>query len=143
MNQDHPPASAHADWSPITGAHRKRRRWKDKFREALRGVKFGIRGHSSFAVHFFFAALVIASAFAMQCNPIEWCLLILCIGMVFTSELINSAIESLFHHFDDGTRSRLCHCLDISAGAVLVSAVTAAIIGLIIFVNRLLLILPK
>src|SRR5207249_11700618 len=41
------------------------RSWRSKFRDALRGVKLGIRGHSSFFVHFFFAALVIAAAIVL------------------------------------------------------------------------------
>ena len=39
---------------------KERRRWRDKFREAIRGVKLGVRGHSSFFVHFFFAAMALA-----------------------------------------------------------------------------------
>jgi diacylglycerol kinase len=48
--------------SSILIARGKRRLWRDKFRESLRGIKLGIRGHSSFFVHFFFAALVSATA---------------------------------------------------------------------------------
>ena len=39
-----------------------RRSWRDKFKVAFRGLKLGIRGHSSFSVHFFFAALVVGPA---------------------------------------------------------------------------------
>jgi hypothetical protein len=45
---------------------RPRRPWSMKFRDALRGLKFGIRGHSSFFVHFFAAALVVAAAAAVE-----------------------------------------------------------------------------
>ena len=41
---------------------RPQRRWRDKFRDAQRGMRCGIRGHSSFFVHFFTAALVILGA---------------------------------------------------------------------------------
>src|SRR5262245_15180823 len=78
------------------GRPRKPRRWRDKFREAIRGVKLGVRGHSSFFVHFFFAALALAAALALQCNFYEWCLVVGCIGLVMTAELFNSAIETLF-----------------------------------------------
>ena len=44
---------------------RRRRAWRDKFREAARGVKLGVRGHSSFSVHFFFAALALTAAVAL------------------------------------------------------------------------------
>lgn len=116
---------------------RPRRRWKDKFRDAFRGMKRGVRGHSSFFVHFFFAALVVAAGLVMECRLIEWCLLLGCIGAVLTAELFNSAIETLFHGQDEATQARTHHCLDIAAGAVLLASLTAAVIGALIFVNRL------
>src|ERR1700687_4092470 len=75
---------------------RKRRSWAEKFRAAFRGIKFGVRGHSSFCVHFFFTALVLLSAFVLDCDRFEWCLLIGCIGLVLTAELFNSTVETLF-----------------------------------------------
>ena len=115
----------------------KRRLWRDKFRESLRGIKLGIRGHSSFFVHFFFAALVLATAIVLRCEALEWCLLLGCIGLVITAELFNSAVETIYHGLDDSTRPRLRHCLDIAAGAVLLASITAALIGAIVFVPKL------
>jgi diacylglycerol kinase len=115
----------------------KRRKWRDKFGDALRGLKLGVRGHSSFFVHFFFAALVLLAAIVLQCGLIEWCLLLLCIGMVLTAELFNSAIETLFRGLDERTKSRGFASLDIAAGAVLVASITAALIGSMVFLYRL------
>ena len=114
------------------------RRWRDKFAEAWRGVKRGIRGHSSFFVHFFFAVLALATATVLQCTLWEWCLIILCIGLVLTAELFNSAIETLFHGLDAESKARIKGCLDIAAGAVLIASITAAMIGSLIFGPRLL-----
>jgi diacylglycerol kinase len=112
---------------------RPRRPWREKFRDALRGWKFGIRGHSSFSVHFFCAALVLAAAGALQCSLEQWALLLLCIGVVLTAELVNSAIETLHRGLDDLTKERTWQALDIAAGAVLMASATAALIGLLIF----------
>ena len=112
---------------------KRRRRWREKFREAIRGVKLGVRGHSSFSVHFFFAALALAAALVLQCDWQDWCLIVGCIGMVFTAELFNSAMETLFHGLDSETQGRIHGCLDIAAGSVLVAGVTSAIIGTFIF----------
>jgi diacylglycerol kinase len=114
------------------------RRWRDKFAEAWRGVKRGIRGHSSFFVHFFFAVCAVATATVLQCALWEWCLIILCIGLVLTAELFNSTIETLFHGLDSESKARIQGCLDIAAGAVLIASITAAIIGGLIFGHRLL-----
>src|SRR5437764_14817992 len=97
---------------------RPRRPWSHKFRDALRGLKFGIRGHSSFFVHFFAAALVVVAAIAMGCDVFDWCLLLLCIGVVLTAELFNSAVETLHRGLDPETRERNWQALDIAAGAV-------------------------
>jgi diacylglycerol kinase len=115
-----------------------KRPWRHKFGDAYRGVKLGIRGHSSFSVHFFFAALVLAAAIVLQCSLEQWCLLLGCIGMVLTAELFNSAIETLFRGLDEDTKQRTWPALDISAGAVLLASIVATVIGICIFVNRLL-----
>ncbi|MFN4261857.1 MAG: diacylglycerol kinase [Gemmataceae bacterium] len=115
-----------------------RRPWSGKFGDALRGLKLGIRGHSSFCVHFFFAALVIAAAIVLTCDLLEWCLLLGCIGLVLTAELFNSAIETLFRGLDEAAKARVAGCLDIAAGAVLLASGTALVVGLLVFVPRLL-----
>jgi diacylglycerol kinase len=116
---------------------RPKRRWKAKFGDAVRGLKIGIRGHSSFFVHFFFSALVLAAAGILRCALEQWCLLLLCIGLVLTAELFNSALETLFRGLDEVTKEKTWRCLDISAGAVLMASVVAIVIGAAVFVNRL------
>ena len=122
-------------------ARKGRRRWRDKFREAFRGVKIGVRGHSSFFVHFFFTVLAVAAALTLQCSLVEWCLVIGCIGLVLTAELLNSAIETLFHCLDANCKKRNRGSLDIAAGAVLVASLTAAVIGVLVFGRRFLMLL--
>src|SRR5262249_8214319 len=96
MNALLPPSSLPPGPAGSPARPRPRRHWRDKSRDALRGVKLGVRGHSSFFVHFFFAALVLAAAIVLKCGPLEWCLLLGCIGLVLTAELFNSALETLF-----------------------------------------------
>jgi len=116
---------------------RSRRPWRDKFRVAFRGLKFGVRGHSSFAVHFFFAAAALTASAVFDVSLVEWCLVIFCVGLVLTVELLNSCLETLFRCLDRQTRDRAWPCLDIAAGAVLLASLTAAAVGLLIFVPRL------
>ncbi|CAN5369467.1 diacylglycerol kinase [soil metagenome] len=114
-----------------------KRGWRHKFAEAFNGLVIGSRGQSSFSVHFFFAILVVVCAAVLECNWIEWCLLIGCIGLVFTAELLNSALETLFHALDDATKNRMTGCLDIAAGAVLVASTASVIVGCIVFGQKL------
>lgn len=129
----HPPEEAF----PGEGQPKKRRTWKAKFEDAFRGLGFGVRGQSSFAVHVIMAMLVIITAVVLRCDPVQWCLLIGCIGLVLTAELFNTAIETLFRELDEATRERAWPCLDIAAGAVFVASLTASIIGVVIFGSRL------
>src|SRR5262245_58632686 len=115
----------------------RRRPWHNKFKFALRGIKWRVRGHSSCSIHFFFTVLVIAAAIVLQCDLLEWCVLLGCIGFVLTAELFNSAIETLFRGLDEMTRERSWQALDISAGAVLLASLTASVIGGLIFLKRL------
>jgi diacylglycerol kinase len=127
-----------ADNDAADAPKKRKRPWRQKFGDAVRGLKKGIRGHSSFFVHFFVAALVISTGFVLNCEPLEWCILVFCIGFVLTAELFNSAIETLFRGFDEQTKDKSWPALDIAAGAVLMASITAAIIGVIVFVHRLL-----
>jgi diacylglycerol kinase len=113
-----------------------RRRWSDKFRAAFRGIKVGVRGHSSFSVHFFFTAMVLTAALVLGCDKVEWCLLLGCIGLVLTAELFNSAVETMFRGFDEATKERTWPALDVAAGAVLLASITASIVGAIIFLSK-------
>jgi diacylglycerol kinase len=115
---------------------RPRQCWRDKFKVAFRGIKLGIRGHSSFSVHFFFSALVLAAGIVLECQLWEWCVLLGSIGFVLTAELFNSAIETLFRGLDETTKERAWPALDIAAGAVLLASIFASIVGGLVLLNR-------
>src|SRR5213079_93934 len=132
----HPPAMTRSlEETPIRA--KPRRSWRGKFADAFRGIKLGVRGHSSFFVHFFVAAVVLLAAIVLGCNVLEWCLLLGCIGLVLTAELFNSAIETLFRGLDEATRDRVWPCLDIAAGAVLLASITASVVGGLVFLSKL------
>jgi diacylglycerol kinase len=113
------------------------RTWRGKFGDAFKGIKHGVRGHTSFFVHFFFAAVVIAAALALGCTVHDWAILMLCIGLVLMAELFNSAIENFFHGQDERVKARNYRALDIAAGAVLLASLVAAVVGGLVFLNRL------
>jgi diacylglycerol kinase len=56
---------------------------------------------------------------------------------VLTAELFNSAVETLFRGLDEATKARTWRSLDISAGAVLMASVIAAVVGSAVFISRL------
>jgi diacylglycerol kinase len=112
--------------------------WVGKFKVAFRGIYFGVAGQSSFAVHFIVTALVIVLAIILKLDVLSWPILLLCIGLVMTAELFNSAIETLFRGLPPEVQERSWKALDIAAGAVLVASIIAAIVGCFVLVPALL-----
>lgn len=116
---------------------RKPHSWRRKFGFAFRGIKRGFRSEVSFFVHVFFAALVVAAGIVLEVSRTEWCILVLCIGLVLVTELLNTALEWLARAVTEEYSSYLHDALDMGSGAVLLAAMTSAVVGSIIFIHRL------
>jgi diacylglycerol kinase len=109
------------------------RSWYTMFRDAFRGIREGVLGERSFAVHLPMAAAVIAAAAFFRVSAVEWLVLVLCITLVITAELLNSALERMAKAVTQERNVHVGAALDIAAGAVLVASVGAVICGLLIF----------
>ncbi len=96
-----------------------------------------MRGQSSFSVHIFVAAVVVAAGVVLGVDLSEWCVLVLCIAIVLCAEMFNSALESLAKAVTDQWDPNVGRALDIGSGAVLIAAIGAMVVGTMIFVNRL------
>ncbi len=120
-----------------TPASPRRRSWPAKFQDAFRGLKLGVRGHSSFFVHFFVATVVLAAAATFGIDWVGWCILFGCITAVIVAELFNSAIEVLCRVLEIERLPNGKAPLDIAAGAVLATSIGASIIGAVVFAVRL------
>jgi diacylglycerol kinase len=116
---------------------RPERSWVEKFRDAFRGTKHGVRGQGSFFVHFFFAAAVIVTAMVLKVGLVEWCILLICITTVLTAEMFNSALESMARAITDQPNPHVGGALDIGSAAVLIAAAGAVVVGTLVFINRL------
>lgn len=118
-------------------ADRKPQTWIAKFACAGYGLAWAIRTQSSFWVHVPIAVCVIALAAWLQVESWKWCVLLAMIAMVLAAELVNTAIELIVKVVHPEQDERIGHALDAAAGAVLVAAIIAAIIGLITLVPEL------
>lgn len=97
----------------------------------------GVRGQASFAVHFAIATTVMLIAAAFRLESWQWCVLVLCIGIVFAMELFNTVIERLVRVVHPEHDPEVGTLLDIAAGAVLVASLAAAVCGCIVFLPEL------
>jgi len=113
-----------------------RRSWSSKFADAFRGLARAVRSQSSFFVHLWVAAAVIAAAVVLRVSLVGWCLLVGAIAVVLVAEIFNTAIESLAKALTVGRHPRIRDALDMAGGAVLLSAIAAAVIGAIVFLHR-------
>lgn len=104
------------------------------FRFALHGIAGVVRGEHNIRIHILVTVLVLIAGFIFHITPGEWTTILLCIGMVIAAELFNSAIERIVDLVSPQWNKLAGEAKDIAAGAVLVCAITAAIIGIIIFV---------
>lgn len=111
--------------------------WKRKFVNAGRGIQLGMLGQSSFHIHLPASVLVLALAWLLRCDFWQWCVLGLCISLVMSLELMNSAVEYLARGLCHETNRQVGAALDIASGAVLVACAGAAALGAAIFVCRI------
>jgi diacylglycerol kinase len=74
----------------------------------------------------------------MKLDHYEWSLLIIVIGAVFLTELLNSSIESLADLIDPEFNELIMRAKDYSAAAVLMSAIVAIVVGGLIFIPKFL-----
>ncbi len=111
--------------------------WRDKFLCAFRGLRVGSQGQTSFLVHLPMSCFVLAAAAQLRVTTIEWCLLVLCITIVLTAELLNAAIETLARVLTSEYHPEIRDALDIAAAAVLVAATGSGVVGTLILGFRL------
>ena len=107
------------------------------FGYAWQGIQGCIGKEQNLSFHLIATAVVIIAGFAFGITRTEWMIIILCIGVVIAAELFNTAIEKLVDLVSPDRPPIAGQVKDIAAGAVLVCAVAAAIIGLLIFVPYL------
>jgi diacylglycerol kinase len=108
------------------------------FRFALNGVRSLLKYEHNSRIHFIVAILAIILGLILSLNLSEWSILMLVIGIVFITELMNSSIESLADRIDPELNEQIRKAKDYAAAAVLISAFIAIIAGCFIFIPKLL-----
>lgn len=108
------------------------------FGYAFKGLWHAAATQLNFRVHLFAAAVALFAGYILDISPGEWLWIILCIGLVLAAELFNTAIEFLTDLVSPEYNKKAGLVKDISAGAVLITAISAFTIGLVIFLPKLL-----
>jgi len=110
----------------------------ESFRFALNGLLLLLKNEHNSRIHILAAIIAIGMGIIMKLDHYEWSLLIIVIGAVFLTELLNSSIESLADLIDPEWNELIMRAKDYSAAAVLISAIVAIVVGGLIFIPKFL-----
>lgn len=107
------------------------------FSYAFDGIKTAFKNEPNLRVHLFFAIIAITLGIILKLKPLELAIIFLTISLVITLELINTMIEALVDLVSPEIKPTAKIAKDVAASAVLVSAITSIVIGLLIFIPRI------
>jgi len=113
------------------------KRWCSCFLHAGRGLSVVFRSERNFRIHLVLLALALALGFVVDLSGAEWLAVVLCSALVLVAETFNSALEYLADALRPEIHPAVGRAKDASAGAVLLAAVAAAIVGAIVFLPKL------
>jgi diacylglycerol kinase len=111
--------------------------WRS-FSYAGRGVWHVVRTQRNMRVHLAAAAAVIVLALILRVGALDWACLLAVIGLVLTAEALNTVVEAIVDLCTDEFHPLAKIAKDVAAGAVLISSVAAAGVGIAVFLPRLL-----
>ena len=107
------------------------------FSHAFNGIKILLSEEHNVSIHLLAACITILLGFILHISITEWIALLFAIGFVLAMEAINSAIENLADYVSPDKNELIKKVKDLSAAAVLISATTALVVGLIIFLPKI------
>lgn len=107
------------------------------FKYAIEGIRTGIKEEKNMKIHIFIMILVIICGIIFKINKVEWVICIILFGFVISLELVNTAIETTIDLITLERNPKAKIVKDVAAGGVLIAAITSAIIGLIIFIPKI------
>ncbi|HEY8658696.1 MAG TPA: diacylglycerol kinase family protein [Hanamia sp.] len=110
---------------------------------AIHGLKDCFLHEKNFQVQFIIAILVSGAGIYFSISSMEWMIILICFAVVLSFEIINSAIEKLCNMVCPTFNLSIKKIKDMSASAILFSAIISLIIGCIIFIPKIKLLLFK
>ena len=115
-------------------------------RKALRSFRFAGKGvadlfifENNARIHLFAALVAVAAGFFFQVSTTEWALVVTQIALVWAAEAFNTALEKLADAVSADYHPLIKSVKDLAAGGVLIAAISAAVVGGVIFLPKILL----
>lgn len=107
------------------------------FKYALNGLKILFKEEHNSRIHLIISCIVITGGIILNISSIEWLIICVLIALVFSLEIVNSAVENLSDFVSPDWNDKIKKVKDLMATAVFFSSFIAVICGLIIFLPKL------
>ena len=109
----------------------------NSFKFASEGLWLELRRERNLKIDIIIMILVVILGFILKISKVEWIICIILFAIVISGELFNTAIERIVDIIMPEKNEKAKAIKDISAGAVLILAIGAAIIGAMIFIPKI------
>jgi diacylglycerol kinase len=107
------------------------------FGYAIKGIMTLVGTQPHARLHLLATIVVVAAGWTVRLRRWEWVAILLCIGMVWMAEALNTAIEFLADEVTLERRERIGKAKDVAAGGVLIAALVSITVALLVFMNHL------
>ncbi len=114
----------------------KNRNLMDSFKNAFQGIKYALVNERNMKIHTTAAILVLLLSLWLRVSRVEFAILCLTVLIVICFELINTAVEVMCNIIVDVYHPKAKIIKDVSAGAVMASAIFSLIIGVVILFDK-------
>ncbi|HBT95094.1 MAG TPA: diacylglycerol kinase [Coriobacteriia bacterium] len=108
------------------------------FGYAIEGLFYTIRTQRNMKVHLVVGTFAVIACAALQLRAVEWAIILVLIGLVLMTEMLNTAIEAIIDLSSPEYHRLAKIAKDVGAGMVLVFSILAVAAGLIIYVSAFL-----
>lgn len=110
----------------------------NSFKYAIEGILVSFKTEKNMKIHILVMILVIVAGILLKISKLEWIISIILFSIVIAGELFNTAIETVVDMVMPEKNEKAKIAKDVSAGAVLILSMGAAIIGFMIFIPKIL-----
>lgn len=105
------------------------------FSHAFKGISYCIKNERNMRIHLCMIVIVSIFSFFYKVTSVEYIFLLLCMGLVVSAEMINTAIETLTNLESPSYNQLARIAKDVAAGAVLVASILSVVVGSVIFLK--------
>ena len=111
--------------------------FKESFNHATDGIEYAINHERNLKIEIFIGILVSIAGFVFKISLLEWLVIVLVISMVICLELVNTSIERTVDLVTKEYKDLAKVAKDVAAGAVLIMSKFSVVVGIIIFLPKI------